>query len=345
MSIVEVTINASQGAAVSNEPLVVVVDEAAAINWSAAAATFIDEISGTNVVASVEGVECASWEEGSIVQTAGSRHLTLHAQLPTCADGTVLQLESGAGTTRSASGVPRTGSHIYAPCQTVSPLNNLGSGADLTSSNVSQVAGQIAGAAGYNGTSSQSIGEKPACASGFGISAWLYYAAAPYRTQFYNQWGTGGAGKASWVLQAWDYNLGFVVRDAASGYNVGAIADARDYVGEWIHIAAIYDATNGRTEAWLNGESTGANEGAVCQTSTLYDVTLGRQASGGNFYGGYLDQVVMLVGDWWTEAEVQLHYRNGANDAFWSDPVAVGARYPATLLHQTGRRGGIFIAN
>lgn len=323
MAQITLAIEAGQGAAVADEPLVVVLDEAGSINWNADAVAFVDAISGGALAASVGGVDCACWIE-QLVQTAGSRKLVAHVRMPTCVDGTTVLLDTTRSTI-SAAGVPAADATLYAPCQVVDPLDNL-MGTALVSGNVSQATGKLAGAASYNGSTSQSVGGKPACASGFSIMGWFKpTAGANYQTQIWNQWGTAGAGRASWVLQSWNYIMGWFVNDGSTTYAVAPMADIRTLAGTWHHIACCYEPGIG-TSAFIDGVSAGTpNASAVCQTSTTYDVTIGRQASGGNYYTGLWDQLVMVVGDCLDATDVGLHYRNeGDNGAFWSDPVAVG---------------------
>jgi len=124
MSTIELTIESGQGAAVADEPLIVALDEANGINWNAAAEAFVDDIVSTDIAASVGGVNCASWEE-VIDQTPGSRKVVLHVNMPTCADGTVLRLESGGGTTRDPTGVPGSSHVLYSPMAALGTQENL----------------------------------------------------------------------------------------------------------------------------------------------------------------------------------------------------------------------------
>lgn len=149
------------------------------------------------------------------------------------------------------------------------------------------------GALEFDGTGAyvRCVGFKPTVSAGFTALILFKTSATGVRRFLINQWGAGGAGNSSWGIEQTTLDkILFRTYDGVGSYTVETVDTHNDDL--W-HRAVLVFHADGLLTGYIDGTSIGS-AAAVIQDSTNYDVFIGREVVGGEWWDGLLDEVIIL---------------------------------------------------
>ena len=160
------------------------------------------------------------------------------------------------------------------------------------------------------------------CPGVFGISprtfkAWIYLEAAPSGTMCISDYGANVAGSRNTFIVNGSGYLAYL----AGGSNAGVTASVATVpVGEWVHVAFVYDGANGFL--YQNGEQVGTGDLSGVETPTEGEnLKIGQRVAGGSIpFNGLIDELSI-----WDEALTQqeiIDYACVGNPAVYNNLVA-----------------------
>ncbi len=171
--------------------------------------------------------------------------------------------------------------------------------------------------------------------SQYTVSTWINPSKLPSATMIHsliNQWGGGGAGLASWIIDL--HNTGVIRISNHDGTNTCTVSGTKIIpINEWSHIVATYSGGTSGTNAniYINGKLDTSGTLTCTTQNSSYPMRVGRpQVSGGTSenYKGLMDEI-KIYSFAITSDQVKAEYNQGKALVLGAGSTGIGGTSPS----------------